>query len=87
MARREVIEISCDRCNRTETQNKSEVRTGEEPEITIKMGNVKVEYPDLCRRCRTSVKNYFDHIRMVRPDEVKENGHLTLRPSGLTKRD
>lgn len=70
MARREVLEVVCDRCSRTETQAKEEVSPVNTAEFKGVMGKDTIEYADLCRRCRSAVTNYFDKIRKF--DEVKD---------------
>lgn len=71
MARREVTEIVCDRCGRTEAQARDEVSSPDEPEFEGKMGKDIVKYDDLCKRCRSAVANYFDKVRKV--EEPKES--------------
>jgi len=63
MARREVLEIKCDRCGRVETQGKEEILslpTG--GEFAAKFHGQEVRYPDLCRGCRQAVANYWKKI-------------------------
>lgn len=64
MARREVIEIICDRCKRVETQAPSSVPDKEKvaQELIINFHGKKVVYDDLCRKCRKTVSNYYDKI-------------------------
>lgn len=70
MARREVIEINCDRCNKKEVQNLNEIRANNDPELSLKFGNEEpIVFPDLCRRCRVSLKNYIDRVRMIKLEE------------------
>lgn len=63
MARREVIEVVCDRCKRTDNQLKDAVpNTGGEPELVIILHGKKTVYTDLCRSCRETVTNYHGSI-------------------------
>lgn len=67
MARRDVIEVTCDRCGRTETQSSTEApkREGQEkpaPEIEASFHGEKLAFNDLCKRCREAVKGYFTRI-------------------------
>lgn len=62
MARRDVIEITCDRCGRTETQTTVEAPKGGVPEIDACFHGQKVAFNDLCKRCRDAVKGYFIRI-------------------------
>jgi hypothetical protein len=58
MARREVVEVLCDRCGRTETQAK-DIKTLDEPEFEVSFRGQKKKYNDLCHRCRGAVEGYF----------------------------
>lgn len=71
MARRKVVEIRCDRCDRVEHQQESEISSDEVPELELSVRGEKVTYQDLCRRCRSSVENYVNRLKMLydRPDE------------------
>jgi hypothetical protein len=73
MARREVIEITCDRCSKTETQPKSSepIQT---PELRITFHGVTTEYGDLCVRCRSAVENYFKSMTKRNDEEEKAQG-------------
>jgi hypothetical protein len=83
MARREVIEITCDRCGRTETQNKSEVIAEGSTELSVSFRSVEVSFQDLCRRCRGTVENLVSRLRMEKEEEDEPvNGK---RPVGSKK--
>jgi len=60
MARREVIEVSCDLCGRVEAQEAGELPS-KVPEVEFSLrskGHAKhISYSDLCRRCREAVIN------------------------------
>jgi len=62
MARREVIEVICDRCSRTETQEPSEAGKAYETELTVTFEGETVEYKDLCMRCRKACDGYFKSL-------------------------
>ena len=68
MARREVIEVLCDRCNRTETQAPGSAPKTTGPEATFKLHDQEVTYGDLCRRCRDTLVNYFSKIIKEKTD-------------------
>ncbi len=73
MARREVIEITCDRCGKRETQEKNEVTPAALPEfqgVLVTPEKMDVKFEDLCRKCRETVTNYFKRIAKA----TKENG-------------
>ena len=89
MARREVIEITCDRCKRTETQNKREVSPEDEDELEVTFGGSTTKYADMCRRCRGTVSNYVARIRGEKRDvEAPENGKMPVgKKKGLPAPD
>lgn len=64
MARREVLEVTCDRCERVETQTKSEAKKPEGVTLELKVNfrGEAAEYEDLCRRCRDAVGSYYAKI-------------------------
>lgn len=70
MARRHVVEVTCDRCGRTEVQTNTEVTKEGIAEFEGRVPGLQsaIRFNDLCKRCRRSVTNYFDKIRMA-PDE------------------
>jgi len=70
MARREVIEVTCDRCARTETQPKSN-EPMHTPELRVTFHGVTTEYGDLCVRCRSAVENYFKSMTKRNDEEEK----------------
>ena len=70
MARREVVEVTCDRCSKTETQNKDEAAS-DKPEFTLYFGLHELIYQDLCRGCRRALENYIKKITMEEPDGKK----------------
>ncbi len=72
MARRQVIELRCDRCERVETQPLNEKTKEFKFELEVSFQGQKVEYEDLCRRCRSAVENYFKSMTK-QPEEEKES--------------
>ena len=69
MARREVVEVVCDRCKRVDIQTKED-KKGAAAELEISFQGEKHSYEDLCRRCRDAVKNYY--LRITKQDEEPE---------------
>jgi hypothetical protein len=59
MARRKVIEVICDRCGKTETQEPSQEAKAEGPELIVEFQGERKEYSDLCIRCRSACEGYF----------------------------
>ena len=75
MARRKVLEVTCDRCNRTETQQMpDDPMEGHEVELSIRFRGEEHRFSDLCTRCREACANYFKSITKQRDDkEEAEN--------------
>lgn len=65
MARRKVIEVTCDRCKKTEVQAAEEVSKAGEPECMASMGGVDILFDDLCRKCRGTAQAAFDRLRRL----------------------
>jgi len=86
MARRQVLEVTCDRCSKTETQDVESVpEKGDELEVTFHGQTVK--YADLCKRCRGACENYFKSLTK-QPDadeepEKKEEATPPGKPQGF----
>lgn len=74
MARRQVLEIHCDRCGRLENQVPDSPVTEKEFSLTFR-GN-KVTFQDLCGSCRKSLANYVQRI-------AKGNGKTKEPPAEL----
>ena len=70
MARREVIEVTCDRCDKKETQGKGEVTDGAD-ELKVSFRGKEKTFADLCIRCRSAVESYFNKIAK-KPNEKRE---------------
>jgi hypothetical protein len=71
VARREVVEITCDRCGRTETQNSEELPKLDGPELDASFHGEHITFQDLCKRCRDAVDGYFNRLAK-KPLEVLE---------------
>jgi hypothetical protein len=78
MAKREVVEVTCDRCGKTETQTKDEINTESRPEFTGQSWDPKTKtlsklakYDDLCKKCRRAVGNYF--VKIIKVDEEEDS--------------
>jgi len=79
MARRDVIEITCDRCGRTETQSSTETPKSTGPEIEATFHGEKLSFGDLCKRCREAVKGYFG--RIAKKEEEKPANVTAIDPN------
>ena len=80
MARRQVLEVTCDRCKKTETQDVESVPTeGSELEVTFHGQSVK--YADLCKRCRSACENYYKSLTK-QSDEEKAKEPEGATPPG-----
>lgn len=71
MSRRDVIEVKCDRCERTEVQTSQEMPKGPGPEFEGIFQGKKVKFSDLCRVCRKAVAGYYTRIAKEGDDQVK----------------
>lgn len=69
MARRDVVEVTCDRCGRTETQASNDKEV-EGHEVTVTFHGETYSYEDLCKRCRLAVKGYFNRIAKKADDQI-----------------
>lgn len=76
MARRQVVEVVCDRCSKVETQGIDEdpnrrSKNGKEFELTFHSRTI--EYEDLCIRCRKAIDGYVKQIsKEVEPKAKKD---------------
>lgn len=70
MARRDVVEVTCDRCGRVETQTSTETTKPDKYEVSVTFHGETVSFEDLCKRCRDAVKGYFTRLAK-KPDEAK----------------
>lgn len=82
MARRQVVEITCDRCGKVETQATQQVT--EELELMVEFRGQKIKYEDLCGRCRGAVENYFKSMTKQLDEEDKSEG--TTGPESQQKK-
>jgi len=73
MARKQVLEIKCDRCGRVETQPILEGEDGSS-KVALKLehGGKVTEYEDLCTRCDQAIENYVKQIRKETDPQVDE---------------
>lgn len=69
MARREVVEVTCDRCGKTEIQTSSQLWKGEGQIFHAKFEDKPVVFEDLCTRCRRAMANIWSRILRVSDDE------------------
>lgn len=82
MARRQVIEIQCDRCNKVETVPTDRDKDVVGPSLVVKFGGREVKYDDLCGKCHSAVGGYFS--QMVREATKKEPVEEKKKPNPLT---
>lgn len=80
MARRDVVEVCCDRCGRTETQGATEIPTAEGPEVEATFHGEKIAYSDLCKRCREAVRGYFSRMAKKAEDTPEKTEAPTTEP-------
>ena len=82
MARKQVVEITCDRCQRVENQ---EVLTAAptDKELSVSFHGQFFEYQDLCRRCRDACGNYFRSITKQPEEEKAQAAPIPPEKSGF----
>jgi len=85
MARRQVLEIICDRCERVETQTLESSPNKEEggKEMIIALHGERVEYGDLCQKCRKTLKNYFNLVTIQKQELQQEINESSPQKSGI----
>lgn len=83
MARRQVVEIKCDRCQRVENQENTSVPAGVEDELSVTFQGRTIKYHDLCKRCREACANYFKSLTKQPEDEKKAPAAPTTEKSGF----
>jgi Na+-translocating ferredoxin:NAD+ oxidoreductase RNF subunit RnfB len=75
MARREIIEVTCDRCKKIKTMPKDLVTNDNELVVTMyrfdKKKTIQVVFEDLCTSCRDTVTNYIDRALKMPAEENK----------------
>lgn len=88
MARREVFEVTCDRCKKVETQSKENSTKTEDgddsKELVLKFKGKTLEYVDLCMRCRRSVGGYVDHISGTNKSSGKKENNKMVSKRDLS---
>ena len=77
MARREVVEVECGRCQKKEVQSKTELPEARDksgnpiPEFAAVFHGRAVTFEDLCRTCRQTIGNYFR--RIIKEDDRSDS--------------
>jgi len=81
MARKTVIEITCDRCGKTEHVTDPSRAEKDPPDFSGSLffdedSNEEKEFQDLCGRCRKAVRNYWNKILLKdgESDDPPETG-------------
>lgn len=80
MARRQVVEIKCDRCDRVENQEGTAIPTGMDDELTVTFHGKSIKYHDLCKRCRDACENYFKAMIKQAEPAKKEGSPAPVSP-------
>lgn len=87
MARREVVEVLCDRCKRVEMVPKGEaLPVSNEPYFSIHFGAQSASFTDLCKKCREALAGYFAHCTLAKKDEPQEEAATSPAARGLLSR-
>jgi len=74
MARREVVEILCDRCKKVEVVPKETGSGVDKQALSMSFYGQQVTYNDLCKRCRGALESYFKRITLQDDEDVKDAG-------------
>jgi len=87
MARREVIEVICDRCKRVDTQapgDRPKIIGGGSHEFKISLLGDETAYEDLCVSCRKTLANYHSKIIKAKmdPPAQKQAPRVASVPAG-----
>lgn len=87
MARRQVLEVTCDRCKKTETQEVDASPATEAAELEITFHGNTIKYDDLCKRCRRACMNYYNKITKQDDEEdakaEKEGAEVPGQPKSF----
>lgn len=86
MARRQVIEIICDRCGKMENQAPDSPKEEGKAEFKVFFEGKKVAFDDLCERCRKALRNYVEKIARESKDDDQEKPEEDKPRSGLLSR-
>lgn len=65
MARREAIEVTCDRCGKVEIQTSGDLWTGKGTLFEGSFEGNAAVYEDLCKTCRKAVRNLYARIAKI----------------------
>lgn len=66
MARKKVVQITCDRCKRGELLEDDPNKEG--PDFTCTLLGTTIDYPDLCSSCRSTMRNLMDQMNEWKRD-------------------
>lgn len=69
MARRQVLEIQCDRCNRVETKPVAANSGDAACVLTVTFKGKTISYEDLCTKCEKAVEGYFKNMTMQKDEK------------------
>ncbi len=88
MARREVVEILCDRCKKVEVVPKETGSDVDKQALSMTFYGQQVTYSDLCKRCRGALESYFKRITLQDDEDVKDASASSDEPpqKGLLQR-
>ena len=90
MARREVLEILCDRCKKVEVVPKEVGGRENKQALSMTYYGQPVTYGDLCKRCRGALDSYFKKISLQQADDedIKDAGASSVETpqKGLLQR-
>lgn len=62
MARRQVVEVQCSRCDRTELRDVSPAAVAEESALIVQFGKMSIIFEDLCEPCMGAVRGHLEAV-------------------------
>lgn len=71
MAKKNVIEVTCDRCARVEYIDPETTKLAGGLDLTF--AGEKIAFPELCSRCGKAIANYIKQIKRAGKEEIEES--------------
>lgn len=82
MARKQVVEIICDRCEKQEYVSPKDAT--ETPDFEGQLLGEKLKYDDLCTRCKGTLRNYY--AKIAKKEEASDEAPSSSGPGGESPR-
>lgn len=72
MARRDVVELQCDRCGKPDLQPPDQPVKEGQREFTLEFRGRRIVFADLCRKCRATISNYCDMFDLEQKKQSRD---------------